>query len=108
MKFRDESIYVITPYNAQRNLIAEYFEEDRMYRHVLSIDSSQGREFDLVFVSMVRTKGGDFIKDANRINVGLTRAKHGLVIVGHAKTLMQDEKWKELLTVKAANVVTGF
>ena len=78
-----------------------------MDHHVLSIDSSQGREFDLVFVSMVRTKGGDFVKDENRINVGLTRAKHGLVIVGHAETLMKDEKWKTLLTEKKDNVVKG-
>lgn len=107
MKFRGESIYVITPYNAQRNLIAEHFAEDRMDHHVLSIDSSQGREFDLVFVSMVRTKGGAFVKDENRINVGLTRAKHGLVIVGHAETLTKDAKWKRLLESKPSNVVKG-
>ena len=87
MKFNKDSIYVITPYNAQKNLIAEYFSDDKIENHVLSIDSSQGREFDLVFVSMVRTKPGDFIKDKNRINVGLTRAKHGLVIVGNAAIL---------------------
>lgn len=58
MKFTKNSIYVITPYNAQKNAIAEHFADDDTDDQVLSIDSSQGREFDLVFVSMVRTSGG--------------------------------------------------
>ena len=58
MKFTKNSMYVITPYNAQKNAIAEYFAEQEIDDQVLSIDSSQGREFDLVFVSMVRTKPG--------------------------------------------------
>lgn len=73
----------------------------------MSIDSSQGREFDLVFVSMVRTSPGEFIKEYNRINVGITRAKHGLVIVGNARTLRQDKDWASVLQAKAGNVVLG-
>ena len=99
---------MITPYNAQKNAIAECFVEDEVDDQVLSIDSSQGREFDLVFVSMVRTKPGTFIQEYNRINVGITRAKHGLVIIGNARTLKQDRGWARLLEEKAANVVLGF
>ena len=73
----------------------------------MSIDSSQGREFDLVFVSMVRTKAGNFVKEKNRINVGITRAKHGLIIVGNAAALSKEANWKKLLVEKASNVVTG-
>ena len=91
--FTKNSIYVITPYNAQKNAIHEYFADDEIEDQVLSIDSSQGREFDLVFVSMVRTNSGRFIQDENRINVALTRAKHGLVIIGHAQTLRKKENW---------------
>ena len=54
---------MITPYNAQKNMIAEWLAEDDLDEHVLSIDSSQGREFDIVFVSMVRTRSGTFVKD---------------------------------------------
>lgn len=61
MKFTKNSIYVITPYNAQKNAIAECFIDDKTDDQVLSIDSSQGREFDLVFVSMVRSRPGAFI-----------------------------------------------
>lgn len=107
MKFNKNSIYVITPYNAQKNAIAEYFSDSDTDDQVLSIDSSQGREFDLVFVSMVRTKAGTFVKEQNRINVGITRAKHGLVIVGNAAALSKEPNWERLLTEKASNVVTG-
>ena len=107
-KFTKNSIYVITPYNAQKNAIAEHFSDDGIEDQVLSIDSSQGREFDLVFVSMVRTSSGSFVQEQNRINVGITRARHGLVIVGNASILKREANWKRLLTEKAANVVQGF
>ena len=87
-KFDKHSITVITPYNAQKSLIADSYSDLDIEDQVLSIDSSQGREFDIVIVSMVRTSNSNFIKDKNRINVGLTRAKHGLVIVGKKSALI--------------------
>jgi len=74
---------------------------------VISIDSSQGREFDIVFVSMVRTNPGAFIQEYNRINVAITRAKHGLVIVGNARNLLRDQKWASLLHTFKDNIVDG-
>ena len=74
---------------------------------MISIDSSQGREFDIVFVSMVRTQPGNFIQEYNRINVAITRAKHGLVIVGNAKNLSRDKKWARLLETFKENTVDG-
>ena len=78
---------MITPYNAQKNALVDRLVDYGMEEQVISIDSSQGREFDIVFVSMVRTKPGNFIKEYNRINVAITRAKHGLVIIGKASNL---------------------
>ena len=57
---------------------------------------------------MVRTSSGSFVQSQNRINVGITRAKHGLVIVGNAKTLKREANWNSLLTEKADSVVQGF
>lgn len=106
-RFTRSSLCVITPYNAQKNAIAERFAVGGMEDQVISIDSSQGREFDIVLVSMVRTKPGNFIKEYNRINVGITRAKHGLIIIGSAKCLSRDPKWQHLLNRHQANIVNG-
>ena len=57
---------------------------------------------------MVRSKPGNFIKEYNRINVALTRAKHGLVVIGNKSVLCTDEKWARLLKDHSRNVVEGF
>lgn len=56
---------------------------------------------------MVRTTAGMFVQEQNRINVGITRAKHGLVIVGNAAVLSTEANWARLLHEKASNVVKG-
>jgi superfamily I DNA and/or RNA helicase len=58
-------------------------------------------------ISTVRTNPGTFVSEYNRINVALTRAKHGLVIVGNARTLRKDPMWSALLTIHENNVVRG-
>ena len=106
-RFTRNSIYVITPYNAQKNAIADQFSAGETEDQVISIDSSQGREFDIVFISLVRTRPGAFIQEYNRINVAITRAKHGLVIIGNANNLARDPKWARLLQEHQASVVDG-
>ena len=56
---------------------------------------------------MVRTKPGAFVYEYNRINVALTRANHGLVIVGNARNLARDTKWALLLKTFETNIVDG-
>ena len=56
---------------------------------------------------MVRTTAGQFVKEQNRINVGITRAKHGLVIVGNAECLKKEANWARLLSEKSESVVAG-
>ena len=56
---------------------------------------------------MVRTRPGSFIREYNRINVAITRAKHGLVIIGNANNLAKDPKWASLLQEHQASVVDG-
>lgn len=68
---------------------------------IASIDAFQGREKDYMIMSCVRsnTKGViGFLRDERRLNVALTRAKYGLIMVGDKKCLQNGDKlWREYL-----------
>jgi hypothetical protein len=48
-----------------------------------TVDRFQGRESDLVMLSMRNTKRVGFLDSPNRLNVGVTRARQQLVVLGH-------------------------
>ncbi|EGG15253.1 hypothetical protein DFA_10087 [Cavenderia fasciculata] len=104
----DESLFrnnigIITPYHAQVKHINQVFSNDKSWRgaqpSVATVDSYQGREMDVIIFSTVRsnTKGNiGFLKDWRRLNVSITRAKRGLVVIGNFGTInnSSDEHWK--------------
>jgi len=103
---RPDQIGVITPYYGQNFKIKEYLEKNLTDKKVLrsievkSVDAFQGREKDFILFSCVRasgSKGIGFLKNRNRLNVALTRAKYGLVLCGNDTYLSSDPMWARLI-----------
>ncbi|KAF7350700.1 Nucleoside triphosphate hydrolase protein [Mycena sanguinolenta] len=82
---------VITPYDAQRAAIERQLKAENLPHHaVFNVDSFQGNEADYVLVSVVRTQAPGFLRSLNRMNVMLTRAKKGMIIVTSSSFLQSN------------------
>jgi len=54
----------------------------------------------MIIFSTVRSKGGKtvgFLSEERRMNVGLSRAKSCLIVVGDSKKLITDDNWDKLV-----------
>lgn len=101
------SLAIISPYSQQIRLIQHEFNDrfsdgiPNLKVQIQTIDSFQGQERDIVFVSLVRSNDRNeigFLKDYRRMNVAMTRAKFKLVIVGDNATLANDPFYDQLIT----------
>ena len=102
------SIGVIAPYRAQINYLLDAIEEnDNLNALLLSrtlsvgtVDSFQGQERDIIAISLTRSNAyGDigFLSDIRRMNVGMTRARRKLLLVGDSATLSFNPFFVDLL-----------
>ena len=88
-----ERVVLITPYVAQQRLL----RAQKMGVRVETVDSFQGKESDVVLLSLVRTEALGFWKEERRLNVALTRARHVLrVFASGAPTLLKEGVFGDL------------
>lgn len=98
-------IGIITPYKSQLRELKTRFSnaygasilEDIDFN---TTDAFQGRESEIIIFSCVRASpagGIGFLQDIRRMNVGLTRAKSSLWVLGNSQSLIRGEFWKKLV-----------
>jgi len=92
-------IGIVTPYAAQVSYLKRMFSNKQIYKglEIKSVDGYQGREKEVIIFSTVRSNefgNVGFVADKRRINVALTRARRGLVVVGNYDTLIGDSNWR--------------
>ncbi|KAF8272687.1 P-loop containing nucleoside triphosphate hydrolase protein, partial [Lactarius quietus] len=108
VSLRGEDIGVISPYIAQISLLnyllnvdpdrREHFRdilgakraEELAQIEVKTVNGFEGRQKDIVLFSTVRNNAAGslgFLADRRRLNVGLTRARRGLFVIGGLATL---------------------
>ncbi|KAF8540202.1 SEN1 N terminal-domain-containing protein [Trichophaea hybrida] len=101
----DGRIGIVTPYREQLGELKRVFKS-RYGEKILigvefnTVDAFQGRERDIIIFSCVRAaaEGGvGFLSDIRRMNVGLTRAKSSLFILGSSDFLVRNHMWKRLV-----------
>lgn len=90
------SIGIITPYRAQSLYLREIIaQDDRLGPYVEqlqvnTIDSFQGQEKDVIYISLTRSNAAQqigFLADTRRMNVAMTRARKKLIVIGDSSTI---------------------
>ncbi|KAL2613157.1 hypothetical protein R1flu_024849 [Riccia fluitans] len=90
-------IGVVTPYSAEVMLLRELMAEAvKAGLEIDSVDAFQGREKDTIIFDTVRSNVDGtvgFLSDFHRLNVGITRARQKLIVIGDSATLSTDKIW---------------
>lgn len=105
-----DEICIMSPFRAQVRVLRNVARGEPFSMSSVNIgplEAFQGLESRLVIICTTRTrtrfldqdiaKGLGVIHEPRRFNVALTRAKHGLVVVGNPTVLEQDSNWKEFI-----------
>jgi hypothetical protein len=119
------SVAILTYYRGQerylRGKLQEYtgqkiktnlFNKDGIEIILHTVDKIQGREADLVILTMVRTAKNNeagyfgFMDNPNRLNVALTRAKYQLVILGQRYNFLEQDDCVFLKALAGGDYIT--
>ncbi len=102
-----DQIGVVTPYEGQRAYVVSHMTRvgvlhPQLYKdiQVASVDSFQGKEKDFIIMTCVRSNeksGIGFLSDRRRLNVAITRARSGLIVIGNPKVLNKQSLFHDML-----------
>lgn len=98
------SIGVISPYRHQIEVLKETVLTMPGLPNTLTvntIDSFQGQERDVVYISLVRSNPDNvigFLSEIRRMNVAMTRARKKLVVIGDSGTLSQHAFYADFIS----------
>ncbi|XP_055954677.1 helicase with zinc finger domain 2 [Patella vulgata] len=112
-KLKSQNIAILSQYRAQCSAIKAAMKDCGLPEiHVSTVVASQGSEWEYVIFSTVRSLPIDmlenypsrswirhnlgFITDDHQLNVAITRAKQGLIIIGNKHLLNCDSTWQKL------------
>jgi hypothetical protein len=100
-------VVILTPYIGQKEEIETQLQSVQgelkvAFKNVSvsSIDAFQGKEADIVFLSLTRSNSDEkigFLKDLRRLNVALTRAKYSLWIIGNETPFTSETFWLDFI-----------
>jgi len=93
-----DEIAIIAPYAAQVRLLRSRLDLEGL--EIDTVDGFQGREKEVVLLTMVRSNPEGiigFLADRRRSNVAMTRAKRKLIMVGDSATLCIHDFYADVL-----------
>ncbi|KAL4506441.1 hypothetical protein ABPG72_000012 [Tetrahymena utriculariae] len=95
---KDDNIGIITPYLSQSNYISQLVQNNNIL--IDTTYSFQGQEKDYIIISCVRINNFQnlgILRIPQLINVSITRAKRGLLIVGSKDHMSHSRWWKKII-----------
>ncbi|KAF8454733.1 P-loop containing nucleoside triphosphate hydrolase protein [Terfezia claveryi] len=121
--YKSKNMIVLTPYVAQleelrkamrREAIVEGPKINRREICLATIDNYQGEEKEIVIASLVRGNNkGDigFMAERQRLNVLLSRARNGLILIGNGETFRSSpnggQLWMKLFDMMKERIYDG-
>lgn len=100
------TIGIIAPYRKQVEELKDQIAHQEALKPYLAnisvntVDSFQGQERNIIYISMTRSNKDEtigFLSETRRMNVAMTRAKNKLVIIGDSATLSQFDFYDRMI-----------
>ncbi|KAK2593467.1 hypothetical protein QQS21_008840 [Conoideocrella luteorostrata] len=93
-----------SPLNKTKGILAKKKLSELL--RVATVDNFQGEEAKVVIVSLVRSNEArkvGFLRTTNRINVLLSRAQHGMYLIGNTETYTNVKMWQTVIELMRAS-----